>query len=41
MKNHMLGEHGIGEKFECDFKIADRGMLRNYMETGHKITYET
>ena len=30
LKNHSLGEHGIGEKFNCDhceFKVADRDLL--------------
>ena len=43
MKNHMLGEHGIGDYFtcdNCDFQVGDRGMLRQHIEDQHKVEYE-
>ena len=43
-KNHMLGEHGIGEKFVCDdcgFQVSDRVLLRKHIEKDHQKTYET
>ena len=43
MKNHMLGEHGIGDNFtcdNCDFQVVDRGMLRKHIEDHHKTKYE-
>ena len=43
MKNHMLGEHGIGEKFNCDYcdyQVADRSLLRKHLEKDHQSKYE-
>ena len=44
MKNHMLGEHGIGDVFTCDqcnFQSSERSFLRNHIEKDHKTKYET
>ena len=44
MKNHMLGEHGIGNYFtcdNCDFQVVDRGMLRQHINDQHNTKYET
>ena len=42
-KNHMLGEHGIGARFECDycdFQVSDRGFLGKHIEKDHQTTYK-
>ena len=44
IENHMLGEHGIGEMFHCDycdFRVAHRSFLKNHIEKDHQTTYET
>ena len=43
-KNHNLGEHGIGENFNCDhcgFKVVNRDLLKKHIEEEHKTKYET
>ena len=43
-ENHKLGEHGIGENFNCDhceFKVAERDWLKKHIEEVHKTKYET
>ena len=40
----MLGEHGIGDNFDCDycdFQVSDKGLLRNHIEKDHQTKYET
>ena len=40
----MLGEHGIGDMFHCDycdFRVAQRSFLKNHIEKDHQTTYET
>ena len=44
MKNHMLGEHGIGDFITCDqciFQSSERSSLRNHIEKDHQTKYET
>ena len=44
MKNHMLGDHGIGDNFKCDyceFEVGDKGLLKNHIEKDHQEKYET
>ena len=44
MKNHMLGEHGIGDNFHCDhcdFQAGDRVVLKVHIEKDHIEKYET
>ena len=43
-KNHSLGEHWIGENFNCDhceFRVADRDLLKKHIEEEQKTKYET
>ena len=43
MKNHIIGEHGISDTFdcdECDFKVGDRDLLRKHIEKSHGTKYE-
>ena len=43
-KNHSLGEHGIGEMFNCDhcdFQVGERVTLRKHIEEDHQTKYET
>ena len=40
----MLGEHGIGDSFSCDycaFLVGDKGLLRNHIEKDHQTKFET
>ena len=44
MKNHMKGEHGIGDFFmcdQCDFQTSERGSLKQHTEKEHKTKHKT